>query len=167
MKILQNNIVLGLHISTNINRLGAVLGSFWAVWRGLLLSLEPKHQSWQFLRYWWFNKWYHGGYLLICLISWPILIASRCDWHGSKRSFQELAVAIETVRIIKELMKIWPNEVCDTIRLSWLMQHSLPVAAKLIAFEDNPDVCLIQAVALTAAFMGIYLKQTARSSNSR
>jgi len=47
------------------------------------------------------------------------------------------------------------------------MQHSLPVAAKLIAFEDNPDVCLIQAVALTAAFMGIYLKQTARSSNSR
>ena len=159
----------GLHISTNINCLEVILDLFWVVWRGLLLSLEPKHQSWQFLRYWWFNKWYHGGYLLICLISWPILIASRCDWHWSKRSFQGLAVAIETVRIIKELMEIWPNEVCDTIRLSWLMQHSLPVAAKLIAFEDNPTagVCPIQAVASTAAFMGIYLKQTARSSNLR
>jgi len=49
------------------------------------------------------------------------------------------------------------------------MQHSLPVVAKLIAFEDDltADVCPIQAVALTAALMGIYLKQTAGSSNLR
>jgi len=49
------------------------------------------------------------------------------------------------------------------------MQHSLPVVANLIAFEDDPTagVCPIQAVASTAAFIGIYLKQTAGSSNLR
>jgi len=30
-----------------------------------------------------------------------------------KRPFQGLSVAIETVRIVKELVKIWLNEVCD------------------------------------------------------
>jgi len=30
-----------------------------------------------------------------------------------KRSFQGLSGAIETVRIVKELVEIWPNEVCD------------------------------------------------------
>jgi len=74
----------GLHISTNINLLEVVLGSFWAVWRGLLLSLEPKLRSWRFPRYWWFNKQYHGSYQLICLISQPLLITSRRDWYRSK-----------------------------------------------------------------------------------
>ena len=78
----------GLHISTNINCLGAVLGSFWAVWRELLWCLKVKLRSWQFLRYWWFNKWYHGGYQLICLISRPLLIASRRDWYRSKGLFK-------------------------------------------------------------------------------
>jgi len=32
----------------------------------------------------------------------------------TKRSFQGLSVAIETMRIAKELIEIWPNEVCDT-----------------------------------------------------
>jgi len=31
-----------------------------------------------------------------------------------KNSFQGLSVAIKTIRIVKELIKIWPNEVCDT-----------------------------------------------------
>jgi len=48
------------------------------------MSLKPKLRSWRFLRYWRFNKWYHGGYQLICLISRPILIASRCDWYQLK-----------------------------------------------------------------------------------
>jgi len=74
----------GLHISTDIDCLEVFLGSFWAVWRGLLMSLEPKLRLWWFPRYWWFNKWYHGGYQLICLISWPILIASRRDWYWLK-----------------------------------------------------------------------------------
>jgi len=74
----------GLHISTNINCLSAVLGSFWEVWRGFLWCLKAKLRSWRFLRYWWFNKWYHGGYQLICLISRPLLIASRRDWYLSK-----------------------------------------------------------------------------------
>jgi len=29
-------------------------------------------------------------------------------------SFQGLSIAIETMKIIKELMEIWPNEVCNT-----------------------------------------------------
>jgi len=31
-----------------------------------------------------------------------------------KRSFQGLSIAVETVRIVEELMEIWPNEVCDS-----------------------------------------------------
>jgi len=30
-------------------------------------------------------------------------------------SFQGLSIAVETVRIVKELMEIWPNEVCDSL----------------------------------------------------
>ena len=84
----------GLHISTNINCLGAVLGSFWAVWRGLLWCLKPKLRSWRFLRYWQFNKRYHGGYQLICLISRPILIASKCDWYRSKGLLKGFKLAL-------------------------------------------------------------------------
>ena len=51
----------GLHISTNIDCLEVVLGSFWEVWRGLLWCLEVKHLLWWFLRYWQFNIWYHDG----------------------------------------------------------------------------------------------------------
>jgi len=32
-----------------------------------------------------------------------------------ERSFQELSGAVKTMRIIKELIEIWPNEVCDTV----------------------------------------------------
>jgi len=78
----------GLHISMNIDCLGAVLGSFWVVWKGLLWCLKEKLILWQFLRYWQFNKQYHGGYLLICLISWPLLIASRYDWYLLKGLFK-------------------------------------------------------------------------------
>jgi len=84
----------GLHISTNINCLEVVLGSFWEVWRGLLLSLEPKLRSWRFPRYWWFNKWYHGGYQLICLISRPLLISSRHDWYQSKGLLKGFKLAL-------------------------------------------------------------------------
>ena len=84
----------GLHISSDINCLSIVLGSFWAVWRGLLLSLEAKHWSWQFLRYQQFNMWYHGGYLLICSIAQPILIVSRHDWYQSKGLFKGFWVSL-------------------------------------------------------------------------
>jgi len=84
----------GLHISTNINCLGAVLGSFWAVWRGLFWCLKAKLRSWQFPRYWRFMKWYHGGYQLICLISQPLLIASRRDWYQSKGLFKGFKLAL-------------------------------------------------------------------------
>ena len=91
------------------------------------MSLEPKLRSWRFLRYWRFNKRYHGGYQLICLISWPILISSRRDWYRSKRSLQGLSVAIETVRIIKELVEIWLNEVCDSMKkAAWSVLSQLP-----------------------------------------
>jgi len=84
----------GLHISTNINCLEVVLGSFWEVWRGLLLSLEPKLRSWWFPRYWWFNKRYHGGYQLICLISWPLLITLGCDWYQLKGFLKGFKLAL-------------------------------------------------------------------------
>ena len=35
-----------------------------------------------------------------------------------ERSFQGLFVAIETMRIVKELMEIWPNKVCDRQHVS-------------------------------------------------
>ena len=93
----------GLHISTNINLLGGFLGSFWAVWRGLLWCLKVKLILWQFLRYWWFNKWYHGGYQLICLISRPILIASRHDWYRLKGLFKGFPSPLR----LWESMKNW------------------------------------------------------------
>jgi len=93
----------GLHISTNINHLSTVLGSFWAVWRGLLWCLKEKHRSWQFPRYWWFNKWYYSGYQLICLISRPLLIASRCDWYWLKGLFKGFQVLLRLL----ESLKIW------------------------------------------------------------
>jgi len=31
-----------------------------------------------------------------------------------ERFFQGLSIAIETMRIVKKLMEIWPNEVCDS-----------------------------------------------------
>jgi len=46
----------GLYIPMNINCLSVVLGSFWAVWRGLFWCLKAKHWSWQFPRYQQFNK---------------------------------------------------------------------------------------------------------------
>jgi len=91
----------GLHISTDTDHLKVVLGSFWAVWRGLLMSLEPKLISWWFPRYWWFNKWYHSGYQLICLISWPILIASRHDWYWSKGLFKGFLQLLRPWELLK------------------------------------------------------------------
>jgi len=35
-----------------------------------------------------------------------------------ERSFEGLSVAIETVKIIKELVEIWPNEVCDSFGIT-------------------------------------------------
>ena len=105
----------GLHISTNINHIGAVLGSFWVVWKGLFWCLKAKLRSWRFLRYWWFNKWYHSGYLLICLISWPLLIASRRDWHQLKGLFKG---SQEPLRLC-ELSKNW-------WRYSWMKFVILP-----------------------------------------
>jgi len=91
----------GLHISTDTDCLEVVLDSFWAVWRGLLMSLELKLRSWQFLRYWWFNKRYHSGYQLICLISRPILIASRCDWYISKGLFKSFPQPLRPWKLSK------------------------------------------------------------------
>jgi len=90
-----------LHISTNINCLGTVLGSFWAVWKGLLWCLKAKLRSWRFPRYWQFNKRYHGGYQLICLISRPILIASRHDWYQSKGLLEGFKLALRPWESLK------------------------------------------------------------------
>jgi len=91
----------GLHISTNINCLGAVLGSFWAVWGGLLWCIKEKLISWRFPRYWRFNKRYHGGYQLICLISRPILIASRRDWYRLKGLYKGFKLVLRPWELLK------------------------------------------------------------------
>ena len=54
-----------------------------------------------------------------------------------KRSFQGLSVAIETVRIVKELMEIWPNEVCD-ITLSLGSSSIEKLFCFLVYSEDIP-----------------------------
>jgi len=41
-----------------------------------------------------------------------------------ERSFQGLSGAVETMGIVKELMEIWPNEVCDnyTVTAQYLQE---------------------------------------------
>ena len=114
-----------LHISTDTDHLGAVLGSFWAVWRGLLWCLKAKLRSWRFPRYWWFNKRYYSGYQLICLISWPLLIASRCWIVSIERSIQGLSVAIETVRIDGDMAEwsLWHLPIKDDVSSSSLLSR--------------------------------------------
>jgi len=112
----------GLHISTNINCLEVVLGSFWAVWRGLLLSLEPKLRFWWFSRYWWFNKQYHGGYQLICLISQPLLIASRRDWYWSKGLLKGFKLALRLWESSKNWWRYdWMKFVTQRHSIGWSM----------------------------------------------
>jgi len=139
----------GLHISTNINFLEVVLGSFWAVWKGLLLSLEPKLRSWQFPRHWWFNKQYHGGYQLICLIPRPLLIALRCDWYRLKGLFKGFKLVLRPWESLKnwwryDQMKFVINIVSRVGRMrkertSWhLSLSSLPLElwnAKLLSIR--------------------------------
>ena len=113
----------GLHISMNIDCLGAVLGSFWVVWKGLLWCLKAKLILWQFLRYWQFNKQYHGGYLLICLISWPLLIASRYDWY-----------------LLKGLFKgFWdPSRLCESLKNWWRYGWMKFVTSSIQEINKNP-----------------------------
>ena len=59
-----------------------------------------------------------------CLKTWLALI---------RRSFWELSIAIKTMRIIKELMKIWLNEVCD--RLDIINYHDI----NILAFHNDWD----------------------------
>jgi len=42
-----------------------------------------------------------------------------------KRYFQGLSGAIETMRIVKELVEIWPNKVCDIV--TFYSKSLLPV----------------------------------------
>jgi len=53
-----------------------------------------------------------------------------------EKSFQRLSIAIETVRIVEELMEIWLNEVCDRLSAPFLQQCKLPVKEG----AEQPDV---------------------------
>jgi len=55
---------------------------------------KAKLRLWRFLRYWRFNKQYHDGYQLICLISWPLLIALRRDWYRLKGLLKGFKLAL-------------------------------------------------------------------------
>jgi len=107
-----------LHISTNINCLGAILDSFWAVWRGLLWCLKAKLRSWWFPRYWQFNKQYHGDYQLICLISQPLLIALKHDWYQSKGLLKGFKLAL---RLWESLKNWWRYDQMKFV--TWYIRH--------------------------------------------
>ena len=56
-------------------------------------------------------------------------------------SFQGLLGAIKTVRIVKELMEIWPNEVCDRELFG---QIFILFISKMITFRvviDRSEFC--------------------------
>jgi len=120
----------GLHISTNIDCLEVILGSLWEVWKGLLLSLEPKLRSWRFPRYWWFNKQYYGGYQLIYLISRPLLIALRYDWYRSKGLFKGFQVPLRPWESSKNWWRYgWMKFV---IVFYWVETHSSSVCNPIV-----------------------------------
>jgi len=112
----------GLHISTDINCLGKFLDLFWEVWRGLLWCLKPKHKSWWCLRYLQFNKRYHGGYQLICLISRPFLITLRCNWYRLKGLFKGFW---EPLRLWELLKNWWRHDQMKFVTSSMLNQNIL------------------------------------------
>ena len=43
-------------------------------------------------------------------------------------------MAIEIMRIVKELMEIWPNEVCDSLRYDLLIMRCHDLAKQLSHF---------------------------------
>jgi len=53
-------------------------------------------------------------------------------------SFQGLSVVFEAVRIVKELMEIWLNEVCDTLDAqSWT--QALCLSSRVVAVTTATD----------------------------
>ena len=121
----------GLHISMDTDCLEVFLGSFWAVWRGLLMSIELKLRLWWFPRYWWFNKQYHCGYQLICLISWPLLISSRYDWYRSKGLLKGFRVPLRPW----ELSKNWWRYGWMKFVTPWLLVTDSRTVSKAAAWS--------------------------------
>ena len=93
------------------------------------MSLEPNLRLWQFPRYWWFNKWYHGGYQLICLISRPILIASRHDWYRSKGLFKGFP---QPLRLWESLKNWWRYGWIKFVTYSLHLKHSTTITSCLL-----------------------------------
>ena len=54
-----------------------------------------------------------------------------------KRSFQGLLGAIKTVGIVKELMEIWPNEVCDKLVVIYCIVYHYTKRATLVRLLAN------------------------------
>ena len=139
----------GLHISTNINLLGAVLGSFWAVWRGLLWCLKAKLRSWQFPRYWRFNKWYHGSYQLICLISrqyWSLRDVTGIDRKVFWRALSSLWDRGNRRRIGEDMAEWSLWHIHNII----VITNSIAAARKILESKVNPLQNMFIPLASTA-----------------
>jgi len=54
-----------------------------------------------------------------------------------ERFFQGLSVAVETVRIIEELVEIWLNEVCDKDNLKDVIQSLVDIYPLRYNFTEN------------------------------
>ena len=73
-----------------------------------------------------------------------------------ERSFQGLSVAIETVRIDEELMKIWPNEVCD----KWDMLSMNFVVEFPLSSRHDAVMTMVDSVSKQAYFILMYTMVT-------
>jgi len=60
-----------------------------------------------------------------------------------ERSFQGLSIAIETIRIIKELMEIWPNEVCDTTAIILLSLRLVSVITRVLLLSRDTGLYIL------------------------
>ena len=54
-----------------------------------------------------------------------------------ERFFQGLSVAVETMRIIEELVEIWLNEVCDKDNLKNVIQSLVDIYPFRYNFTEN------------------------------
>jgi len=96
----------------------------WYWLKGLFKGFPYPLRPWESSKNWWRYGWmkFVTGYLLICSISWPILIALRCDWYQLKGLFKSFWVPLRLWESLKNWWRYgWMKFV--TLCPSFLTQH--------------------------------------------
>jgi len=57
----------------------------------------------------------------------------------NQKVFQGLAGAVETMRIVKELIEIWPNEVCDNYIYLYICNSCISLLGLLSLMYSNKE----------------------------